>query len=153
MNKTVKIISRSLLWTLLGLLGLVASLIVLIYIPPVQDFVIPRVLSAINKPGQLEISARKVRLKFPLRVEIDSASFAVPGMEAGARAGRLNVSPLPLLRGEISVSDLKLDGARFRLGTPDSAFYMTALVNDASMSDARIRLADMAVELAGKKQS
>ena len=79
MNKTVKIISRSLLWTLLGLLGLVASLIVLIYIPPVQDFVIPRVLSAINKPGQLEISARKVRLKFPLRVEIDSASFAVPG--------------------------------------------------------------------------
>lgn len=145
MNKTVKIISRSLLWTLLGLLGLVVSLIVLIYIPPVQDFVIPRVLSAINKPGQLEISARKVRLKFPLRVEIDSASFAVPGMEAGARAGRLNVSPLPLLRGEISVSDLKLDGARFRLGTPDSAFYMTALVNDANMSDARIRLSSQRI--------
>lgn len=133
------------MWTLLGLLGLVASLIVLIYIPPVQDFVIPRVLSAISEPGQLEISARKVRLKFPLRVEIDSASFAVPGMEAGARAGRLNVSPLPLLRGEISVSDLKLDGARFRLGTPDSAFYMTALVNDASMSDARIRLSSQRI--------
>lgn len=131
---------KILMWLLLGLIGLAALIVFLLYLPPVQDFVIPKVLSAISKPGEMEISVKKLRLKFPLDLTADSLSFETPGMGISARKASLEVSLMPLLSGDIIVPDARLDGTGFRLGTPDSALYMNASIEAARLEGARVNL-------------
>lgn len=131
---------KILMWLLLGLIGLAALVVFLLYLPPVQDFAVPKVLKAINKPGEMEISVKKLRLSFPLDLTADSLRFETPGMGVSARKAALEVSFMPLLSGEIVVPAARLDGTDFRLGTPDSALYMTAALELARLEDARVHL-------------
>lgn len=128
------------MWVLLGLIGLVALILVLLYIPAVQDFVVPRVLTAISKPGEMEISAARVRLRFPLHLTADSLRFYTPAMEVEASAADLRVALTPLFTGNIVAEDADISGTRFRLGTPDSAMYMLADVSRATLDAARVHL-------------
>ena len=75
MEKAVKVIFKALLWVLLGIVGLVALVVFLLYLPPVQDIVVPQVLKVVNKPGEMEISLSRFRLSFPLDVAVDSLSM------------------------------------------------------------------------------
>ena len=128
------------LWTLTGLIGLVALTVFLLYMPFVQDFAVPRVLKAISKPGEMEISVSRFRLRFPLNVEVDSLDFTTPGMAVQSARAKLGVSFTPLLSGEIMVPEANLQGTNFRLGTPDSAMYMTAALQNATLKGARVHL-------------
>ncbi len=148
MKKAVRIFFKSLLWTLLGLVGLVVLLVVLLYLPPVQDFAVPRVLKMINKPGEMEISVGKLRLGFPLDLTVDSLAMKTPGMEVAAGHAALDVSVMPLLTGEIVVNNVALDGADLILGTPDSAMYMNARLEQARLTDARVHLSGQRVAIA-----
>lgn len=139
---------KILMWTLLGLVGLVALVLFLLYLPPVQDFVVPRVLSAISEPGKMELSAKRVRLGFPLNLEADSLRMETPGMGVSAARASLGVSLMPLLSGEIVVPGARLEGTDFRLGTPDSAMYMTARLETARLEGARVHLAGQRVRVA-----
>ena len=129
------------MWTLLGIISLAVLLLLLLYLPPVQDFAFPRVLSAISTPGQMEISAKGLRLKFPLHLLVDSARFYTPGMEVAAGHGDLKVALTPLFTGEIVAEKADVSTTAFRLGTPDSTLYMTAQVRSAILTQARVNLA------------
>lgn len=139
-RKAVKVILKTLMWALLGLIGLVGLLLVLLYLPPVQDIVVPKVLEMVNKPGEMEISVKKFRLRFPLDVTVDSLGMITPGMEVRAGRAALDVAILPLLKGDVVVSDIDLDDTDFRLGTPDSAFYMNARIETAALDRAAVNL-------------
>ena len=80
MEKAVKVIFKALLWTLLGAVSLVALVVLLLYLPPVQDALVPQVLKMINKPGEMEISVKKFRLSFPLDLAVDSLDFRTPAI-------------------------------------------------------------------------
>lgn len=147
MKKAAKIIGKTILWLLLGLTGLVALIVVLLYLPPVQDFVVPRVLEKINKPGEMEISVKKLRLRFPLALEADSLGVVTPGMGIHVGAAQLDVEVMPLLSGSVQVNDIDLRETRFRLGTPDSALYMNASVELAQLDAARVRLSSQKVDV------
>ena len=147
MEKAIKVIFRVLLWTLLGIVGLVALIVFLLYLPPVQDLVVPQVLKMVNKPGEMEISVKKLRLGFPLDLTVDSLSLVTPGMEVATGHATLGVALTPLLTGEIVADGLTLDKTDFRLGTPDSAFYMNARMESASLSGARVHLASQRVRV------
>lgn len=147
MEKAIKLFFKALLWTLLGIVGLVALVVFLLYLPPVQDLVVPQVLKMVNKPGEMEVSVKKFRLGFPLDVEVDSLGFRTPGMEVKAAKASLGVSLTPLLTGEIVADALSLEKTDFRLGTPDSAFYMNARVEAASLDGARVMLSSQRVKV------
>lgn len=140
MEKAVKVIFKALLWVLLGIVGLVALVVFLLYLPPVQDIVVPQVLKVVNKPGEMEISLSRFRLSFPLDVAVDSLSMRTPAMEVSASRATLGVAVGPLLTGEIVADEARLDHTDFRLGTPDSAFYMNASVELATLEGARVHL-------------
>lgn len=147
MEKALKVIFKALSWTLLGIVGLVALVVLLLYLPPVQDLVVPQVLKMVNKPGEMEISLKKFRLGFPLDVTVDSLGMVTPGMEVRAARATLSVALSPLLTGEIVARDARLDHTDFRLGTPDSAFYMNARVELASLDGARVHLSSQRVRV------
>lgn len=132
---------------LLGIAGLVALVVFLLYLPPVQDIVVPQVLKMVNKPGEMEISVRKFRLSFPLDVAVDSLDFRTPGMEVKTTRATIGVALTPLFTGEIVAREARLDKTDFRLGTPDSAFYMNARVELASLDGARVHLSSQNVRV------
>jgi len=146
-EKAVKVIFKALLWTLLGAVSLVALVVLLLYLPPVQDALVPQVLKMINKPGEMEISVRKFRLSFPLDLAVDSLDFRTPAMEVKTARATLGVAVTPLFTGEIVAEEARLDKTDFRLGTPDSAFYMNARVELASLDGARVHLASQNVRV------
>ena len=103
-------------------LGLLAApfltllvLAVLLYIPPIQRFVLDKVTASLSETTGIEIHAEKVRLSFPLDLSVHRVSAIEEGDTlVYARTLHLNIRFLPLLRGRadvdgLSLSDLSLD--------------------------------------------
>ena len=84
-------------------------LAVLVYIPPVQNFVVKRVAASMSETTGVDFSIGHIRLAFPL----DLALHDVTAVEKGdtlldARALRLNVRLLPLFDGRADIDGVEL---------------------------------------------
>lgn len=112
----------------------------ILYLPPVQDIVVPKVLKMVNKPGELEISLKNLRIGFPLTLAVDSLEMRTPDMEIKTTHAKVAVSLSSLLTGKIVARDIRLNHTDFRLGSRDSALYMNARVEHASLLHAHIEL-------------
>lgn len=108
----------------------VMALPLLLYVPFIQDAVFPFALRKVSGMTGMEITADRLRLQWPLRVTASGVMIVnAPGdTMAVARNARLQVEPLPLLGLDIRAEG-DLDGIRYRLGTPDSAMYLQAVVD------------------------
>ena len=106
------------------------ALPLLLYVPFIQDAVFPFALRKVSGMTGMEITADRLRLQWPLRVTASGVMIVnAPGdTMAVARNARLQVEPLPLLGLDIRAEG-DLDGIRYRLGTPDSAMYLQAVVD------------------------
>lgn len=96
-------------------------LAVLIYIPPVQNFVVHKMADAMSERMDMRFSIESVRLAFPL----DLSLHKVMAVEKGdtlldARYLRLNVKLMPLFKGRADVDGLELYGVRL-----DSKSYIS----------------------------
>lgn len=96
-------------------------LAVLIYIPPVQNFVVHKVADTMSERMGMRFSIESVRLAFPL----DLSLHKVMAVEKGdtlldARYLRLNVKLMPLFKGRADVDGLELYGVRL-----DSKSYIS----------------------------
>ena len=72
---------KFLLWTTIFLLSpviLFVVLTILIYLPPVQNFVVQKVADYVSESTGYEVSVRHVELKFPLDLSIDDVKFIKP---------------------------------------------------------------------------
>ncbi|MDE7120472.1 MAG: hypothetical protein K2O10_07665, partial [Muribaculaceae bacterium] len=83
MSKTGRIIGKVLKYTAIGLVGLVVALLVAVYLPPVQDLVVGQVVKSVNAKGDMHIDVKRVRLGFPLRLQVDSLELSTAGMHVG----------------------------------------------------------------------
>lgn len=107
---------------------LIIAIPVLIYIPVVQDFAKKIALEQVRKSTGMDIAVDRLRIKFPLTVELAGVSVVEASGDTMIRATtvRVDVKPLPLLKGVVDVSGAELDNGYYRLGTPDSIMYLTA---------------------------
>ena len=126
MKRVMLILGKSLLWTALGIAGLLTLVVVLLYIPPVQDFAVKKALAAVNSAGDMKIEVGRFRLTFPLKISVDSAAMSAPGMEIFAGKAEADIALMPLLKGEVRGRRIELRSARVDMGGPDSAFQMNA---------------------------
>ena len=97
MKKVIKYTLKTLKWLVIGVAGLLAIVLALLYIPPVQDMVVGKVLKSINDKGEMHLAVKKLRLSFPLKLRIDSVSMTSPGMEIAADKAAADISLMPLL--------------------------------------------------------
>lgn len=147
MKKILKYPLLILKWTVISVVALIALMVFLVYLPPVQDFAVHTALDKINAGGTTHIEVKRARLSFPLRLSVDSMSMRTPGMAVDAASARGEIAFMPLLAGSVDVERLTLRKARVDIGTPDSAMYMRATLGQASLRDASIHLLSKQIDV------
>lgn len=105
-----------------------------LYLPFVQDWIAGIAVSKTSEATGWEISLQRFRLRFPLKVELDSLYV---GDSADtlifASQARVELSPLHLLRGKLHLSATSLHNGFYRMGTADSALYLKARIDTFSL--------------------
>ena len=144
----IRKVFKTLEFIVLGLLLLVCGTVVSLYSPWLQDTLRVKLVAMLNRSGDARYSIERFRLGFPLSVEVGGLSV-VSGSDTIIAADRLeaDVALLPLIRGEVDLTTLEADGARYVMGNRDSAMYMTLAAGSLSLSPASVRLSDMAIDV------
>lgn len=134
------IIARVLLWFIVGLIGLAVLIPVLIYIPFIQDIIVPIAIEKINEGGDMKLSVDRLRLRFPLDFTVDSLDLRTKDMTVTTAHAEVSVSLPPLLKGDIKASEISARGGYVTIGRPDTSMYMTVAMQQARLRDASIAL-------------
>lgn len=132
---------------MVGIVGMIVMVLVLLYIPPVQDFAVGKVLDTLNSKGEMHLDVKKLRLAFPLRLSVDTLSMQTPGMEIAASSLRTRVEVLPLITGKLNVPLLAISDAVVNIGTPDSTLYMRANLRNAALEKTSVSLTSSSVNV------
>lgn len=144
-----RVFSEILKWAgraFLGLFLFLLLIIVLLYIPAVQDFIVPKVLDKINSSSQMTVSVDRFRLSFPLDVSAEGVSvMQKEDTMLMASSANVSVKFFPLLSGKVRADGISLRNLFFKTGSPDSTMYLRARVNSATLRQAGVILSDSEV--------
>ena len=137
-------IFKPLLLFVMALLLFVAGAVAVVYSPWFQDELRVALVKRMNAMPDTQFALGKLRLWFPLRVELGDVSLVQHGdtvVALSAFDGRVSLEPL--LRGEVDVVNARLCDAMYRIGNRDSATCMVIRAGRADIAPARVRLSDM----------
>ncbi len=113
MKKEHKKLLKWLLWLVLSPIILFLVLAILVYIPPVQDFIVQRVAASLSSSMNMDVAVGHVRLAFPLDLAVHEVSLAEKGDTLVAvRSLRLDVRLLPLFSGRADVDGFEVYDAQ-----------------------------------------
>ena len=92
---------------------LFVALAIMVYLPPVQQVVVREVMQSLSTTLGMHVRIDRVRLAFPLDLAVHEVVATTPrDTLLCARALRLEVEVMPLLRGRINVDGLELYGVQ-----------------------------------------
>lgn len=129
-SKGLHILKKTLLWTVGCIVALVLLIPALLYIPFIQDFAKEIAVREIEKSTGMDVELDRLRLHFPLTVELQGLMMAQEGdTMISARQAEVDVAFWPLLKKHIKVDEARLADASYRLNTPDSAIYLKARID------------------------
>ncbi len=135
---------------LLGVLMLILGVVVVLYSPWVQETARKAIVEKFGEQGSTRISLDSFRLRFPLNLELGGLAMTdATGADTIVAAGQadIRIALLPLLAGKVSIDEAVLRRARYVMGAPDSAMYMTITADSLAIPSASVRLSDMAISL------
>ena len=141
-------------------IALVLLVILLLYVPPIQRFVVEKIGAAVERSSGYNLSMGAFRLHFPLNLSVTDFVLSHEGdtLLDGEKL-RVNIAPVPLLRGEIEVNYVSIDntvvdsynlikGIRV---AGEIGYFRTAIrsldIADESISVNQLNLTDSRVEL------
>ncbi|MCL2562314.1 MAG: hypothetical protein FWE10_08385, partial [Rikenellaceae bacterium] len=73
----------------LSLAGLLLFLVFLAYLPPVQDFLIRKATGYVSEQMALDLEIERLRLRFPLSLEVDNTALRTTEGDTLLSAGML----------------------------------------------------------------
>lgn len=134
--------------TIMAAVLLAFGTIVALYSPWMQETVRQKLVEKMNSQDGVTMTLDRFRLGFPLKLTLDGLSLAQDG-DTIVAAGELtaSVSLWKLIEGTAKVSEIGLKDGRFRLGTPDSAMYMTIAGRDLALGSVEVGLNDMSIDI------
>jgi len=140
--------ARALLWFVFAIALLVLGLLLLLYSGWGQDAIRKAVLSKLNSAPGTEVMVDALRLRFPLRLDIDGVRMVQDG-DTLVRARKLqaDVALLPLFAGEATIRDAFLGDARYQMGTPDSAMMMVIEADTVHLKPAMVKFSTMEINV------
>lgn len=114
------------LWIIGSLLLLVVLVPVLLYVPPVQTFVKNVATKIVRDKTGMDIKIDRFLLKFPVDVSLKGVSVveATGDTMVNAREVVADVRLLPLLKLDVQVKRLQLNGGYYRFVSPDSSMII-----------------------------
>lgn len=133
---------KGILWTFAGLLAVVVMAVMLVYVPVVQDAIKELAVKEVSKATGFGINIGDFRLRFPLGLDVRNICVTEECGDTMISAGKLYADArlLPLLRGEVSVSDAGVTDVYYRMGTRDSSMYLVAGIGQVKVNDAGVDL-------------
>lgn len=96
-------------WIVTTPVVLFAMLIVLLYVPPIQNFICRKVTASVSESMDMQISIRRIDLRFPARllvrgVEVIQEADTLLSLESM----HVGVQVMPLMRGKVELDDFTL---------------------------------------------
>ena len=136
-------------WTAVALLLLAFGMVQIVYSYWFQDDMRAKLVEHLNATQEAEFKLDKIRIDFPLNVTIEGLSVVVPGNDTLVALTSLNayVNPMPLLQGEVSLSNVYARGAKYRMGTVDSLQYMKIAMSKLMLYETEVLLDDKLIDL------
>ncbi|MCM1489503.1 MAG: translocation/assembly module TamB [Muribaculum sp.] len=113
--------------TILCIIAVIIILPILLYIPPVQDFLVRTASGIVADKTGMKIGIERFRLKFPLDISLKDVAIieATGDTMVLAKEVIADVKLLPLLHLDAQINELKLVDAYYRMLSPDSSMLMT----------------------------
>lgn len=114
------------LWIVGIIVGIIILLPVMLYIPPVQDFIVSVASDIVKKETGMDVEIERMRLKFPLDVSLQGVRVieASGDTMVMAREAIADVKLLPLLGLDVKLNRLSLHEGFYRMVSPDSSMIM-----------------------------
>lgn len=139
-----KVIGLLLLSVVLFVYGLVGG----IYNETFQDELSKRLVERLNTDPDMHVELGKLRLKFPLNVNVTNVLFVNHGDTLVEAANiEANVKLRPLFSGNVAVERIRLQEARYQMGALDSATCMVIKGRDIDVGESNVALADMRIDV------
>lgn len=128
---------------------LVLLIAILLYIPPVQNFVLQKATRYASEATGMDINVDRILLTFPLNLTLDGIEVITEPGDTLVTLQQLSVrvSPLPLLNSVVSISELTLDNARINTGSFLDGMEVQGVVNHLSAQADEINLTDQKATL------
>ena len=141
-------IIRRTLKVLLCIFIVILLIPVLLYVPPVQRFVVDFALKEVNKSTDMKIGVENFRLSFPLDLSLSGLTIVEASGDTmvSAAGANVNVKLLPLLKLDVQ-ADASLHDVAYRLGGPDSLMFLTARVKEFALEPSSYNLATSNVDI------
>lgn len=113
--------------TLLCVVLFIILLPVLIYIAPVQDFLVKTATNIVADKTGMKIGVGKFRLKFPLDISLSDVSVIEASGDTMVIAKEVvaDVALMPLLHLDAQINELQIKDAYYRMLSTDSSMLMT----------------------------
>lgn len=129
-------------YVFLTVLLLLVGVFGLLYSTWAQELARQAIVEKLNdKHTSLTLDA--VTLDFPLNLSLTRLCLTDHGDTiVAARSADVRISVLPLLIGRVAVDEAVITDVAYRLGTPDSAMYMTLAADSIALTPAKVLLGD-----------
>ena len=142
-------------WWIFGILLspilLFLILTLLLYFPPVQNWVVDKVAAIASDETGMQITVDHVDLSFPLDLGIDGIHVMQPPSDTIADVGRVvaDVQLLPLMNSKVVINQLEVNNAKFNTLQMVDAAQVRGQFKHFSLSSKGIALNKQTVELNG----
>ena len=145
------IMKRVFKWIAIVLLSpvlLFVVLVALLYVPPIQNWVVQQVASMASEETGMDISVEHVNLSFPLDLKAEGVRVVRDGDTiADIRSTTVDVQLWPLVKGNIVLNELRLDDARLNTLDFIPDVRLKGTIGTLSLSSPGIDAAAMKMEL------
>ncbi len=123
----------------LGAVALLLLVSILVFVPPVQDFIKRKAASYVSQTMGVDLEIERLRLRFPLTLRIDNTLLRSTGGDTLANVGRLRVgvAPIPLLTGEVQARRFTVSDAR--VDWNDSTMVLKGNIRRVELNNVRVR--------------
>lgn len=142
-------IAKVAVFTVIGVLLLLCGVLAVLYSPWTQRELLDAVRARFGRlPDGSELAIGDFSLRFPMRVEVRDVSLKNAGDTiAGVGTLEANINPLGFLIGHASLRCVHLSDGLYRMGSPDSAMYLTIRADSIYLAPGHVTLADMGIHL------
>lgn len=148
----MRIVKKILKWALrlvLIVIGFLLLLCILVYIPPIQNFIKNKAAAYVSKNMGFQLEIERLRLRFPLGLSIDNTVLTLPAGDTLMRVGELRagVALLPLLGGAVEVRTIKVGDAAVNYSDSTGSMTIRGTLGELGVRNTRLRLKDKHVEV------
>lgn len=135
--KWLRIVLKSFMWFIIGIIFLVILIPFLLYVPPVQTFVKDIACNVVAKSTGMKIGIDKFRIKWPLDVSLKGVTIveATGDTMVYAKEVIADVKLAPLFKLDVDINELMLEQAGIRIQSADSSMLLKLKANLIRIDD------------------